>query len=254
MAFASAPGLNLMRPLVFDWLFRSWRLRQPFPPAWRAIVEDRLPFARELPPAERRRFENHLKLFAWRVRFEGAGGLTVDDEMRVVIAGQAARMARNLPYGVYDHLGSVVVYPSHYRHAGRDGIILGEAHRLGTLVLSWDAATQGLQHPHDGQDTTLHELAHILDAEDGVLDGTPLLETGYRQWATVLSRHFFKLRAHRDRQHLLRAYGATDEAEFFAVASEVFFEKPTQMKRQTPDLYRELQRYYRLDPAGSART
>lgn len=227
-------------------------LRRPFPDAWRPLVDDHLPFTRAFDDEERRRFDDHLRLFAWRVRFEGAQGLTVTDEMRVVVAGQAARMARNLPLDAYDHLGSVVVYPSHYRHEGKDGIILGEAHRLGTMVLSWDAVTHGISNRADGHDTTLHELAHVLDAQDGELDGTPLLETGYRRWGHVLSKHFLALRERPRRRGLLRQYGATNEAEFFAVASEAFFEKPKQLKDKAPDLYQELQRYYAVDPAAVA--
>lgn len=237
---------------VLEALRRRILLRRPFPDAWRPLVDEHLPFARAFDSDERQRFFDHLRLFAWRVRFEGVQGVEITDEVRVIVAGQAARMARNLPLDAYDHLGSVVVYPSHYRHEGKDTVILGEAHRLGTMVLSWDAVTHGIGNARDGQNTTLHELAHVLDAQDGELDGTPLLEKGYRRWAQVLSKHFLSLRDRPRRRSLLRQYGATNEAEFFAVASEAFFEKARQLKEKAPDLYEELQRYYGVDPAEVA--
>lgn len=235
---------------LIEALRRRALLRRPFPTAWLPIVDEHLPFVSAFDDDERQRFLDRLKLFAWRVRFEGVQGVEITDEVRVLIAGQAARMARNLPYNAYDHLGSVIVYPSHYKHEDKEGIILGEAHRLGQMVLSWDAVTHGIRNDHDGQNTTLHELAHVLDAQDGELDGTPLLETGYRRWAHVLSGHFLTLRDSPRRRSLLRQYGATNEAEFFAVATEAFFEKAEKLKEKAPDLYEELQRYYGVDPAG----
>jgi Mlc titration factor MtfA (ptsG expression regulator) len=239
--------------VVFS-LITRWKRRRlaarAFPDAWRPIVDDRLDFAASMDTEERERFETHLKLFAWRLNWEPAGGLDeVTDEMRVVIAGAAARLARNLPYSVYDHLSSIVVYPSHYKHEARDGIIFGEANRWGTVVLSWDAVEHGIDNPFDGHDTALHELAHVLDVGDGAFDGTPLLEGGgYRAWAEVFSRHYLALKRHAPRRSVLRKYGATNEAEFFAVATEAFFEKPRQMKKKAPDLYDALADYYEIDP------
>ena len=225
----------------------------PFPDEWLPIVEARLPFAMKLADDERERFLTHLKVFAWEKRFEGAKGLEVTDEMRVIIAGTAARLTRNLPLdSVYENLQSIVIYPSHYKHEDKDGAILGEANLWGTVVLSWDAVEHGIGNPFDGHDTALHELAHVLDAGDGAFDGTPELHDSrdYASWTKVLSGHYWKMR---DKPHtsVLRKYGATNEAEFFAVATETFFEKPKQMKNKAPDLYDELARFYRVDPLAS---
>lgn len=248
-------------------LLRRYRRRKwaalTVPEPWRAIVRQNLPFVSDLRGDEAGRFYAHLMMFAHEKRFEGIG-IDVDDEIRVTVSGVAARLSRNVGYEVYDELYSVVVYPSTVAvpreetdeaglaTSGHIGA-LGLAHRFGTVVLAWDAVTHGLKNPADGHDTTLHELAHIIDMKDGAADGTPALATyaQCREWARVFSAHYAKLRA-RPHGGVLRAYGATDEAEFFAVATEAFFEKPTQLARRAPDLYRLLAEYYRVDPASSS--
>lgn len=236
---------------LFDAIQRLRFRARALPERWEEIAVARYPFVNEIDDDERERFFEHLKVFVWRVYWEGAGGLTVTDEMRVVVAGAAARLARNLPLSVYDHLTTIILYPSHYVHQDREGIVFGEANHWGTVVLSWDAVTHGIENPGDGHDTALHELAHVLDFGDGAFDGTPILEDGdYRGWATAFSRSFHELqRTQGKRRSVLRAYGATNEAEFFAVATEAFFEKPAQLRKKAPDLYEELKGYYRVDPA-----
>lgn len=224
--------------------------RRPFPEAWRATVAQHFPFEGKLEEPERQRFFTHLHVFALEKHWEGAGGLEVTDEMRVVVAGAAARLSRNLSLHVYDDLVTVLLYPSSWSPRDGDGRTLGEAHRWGLVVLAWDAVRHGLANPFDGHDTALHEFAHVLDLTDGRFDGTPELEdwASVHAWADVFSRHYEQLRENPGRSKVLRAYGATNEAEFFAVATEAFFEKPAQLRAKAPDLYDELRRYYRLDP------
>jgi Mlc titration factor MtfA (ptsG expression regulator) len=238
-------------------LFRSLRrrrlARRPFPDAWRPLVAQHFPFAASLEPAEAERFLAHLHVFALEKHFEGAGGLEVTEEMKLVVAGAAARLARNLSLDVYDDLVTVVLYPSAWKPREGDGANLGEAHRWGLVVLAWDAVRHGLANPFDGHDTALHEFAHVLDLGDGAFDGTPALDTraALHAWADVFSRHYEQLRARPEHSRVLRAYGATNEAEFFAVATEAFFEKPEQLLAKAPDLYEELRRYYRVDPRAN---
>lgn len=236
-------------------LFRSWKRRRlsrrALPAAWAPLIAQHFPFAARLDADERERFLTRLKVFALEKRFEGAGGLHVTDEMKVVVAGCAARLARNLSLDVYDDLMTVVLYPAAWKSTREDGAVhLGEAHRWGLVVLAWDAVQHGLRAPGDGHDTALHEFAHVLDLVDGAFDGTPELTSTAQvhAWAKVFSAHYEKLRARPERSQVLRAYGATNEAEFFAVATEAFFERPARLKERAPDLYAELRRYYRLDP------
>ena len=150
-------------------------------------------------------------------------------------------------------LYTIMITGSIWDDDNEDGVILGEAHTWGTVVLSWDSVTQGLADPRDGHDTATHEFAHVLDIADGRFDGTPVLSGHgrYAPWARVMTRHFERLRkGRRPEGRVLRDYGATNEAEFFAVATEAFFEKPEQMKAKTPELYEELRQFYGWDPAA----
>ena len=235
-------------------LCRRRNRKRPFPAEWVGHLDRHVPFHRRLPEALLPRFLDLLKVFVWEKHFIPAGGIEeVTDEMRVVIGASAVRLVLHLDLSYYDRLTEIVVYPGAYVHPDRDGVILGEAHSWGTVVLSWDDVLAGLANPCDGHDTAAHEFAHVLDRGDGVFDGAPRLRaTGdYQPWAAAMSRHFLALRrSGRPELLVLRRYGATDEAEFFAVATESFFEKPTAMRELTPDLYEILVRFYGFDPAA----
>jgi len=215
-----------------------------------------VPFCAQLPEEVRPRFHEYLKVFVWEKTFIGAGGMEITDEVRVVVGAAAVRLVLHLGLSYYDRLTEIVVYPSDYRHPDGDTtVVLGEAHRWGTVVLSWDAVLRGLADPRDGHDTATHEFAHVLDRGNGRFDGTPKLRASadYAPWAEVMSRHFFALRDRAPGQRcVLRDYGAKNEAEFFAVATEAFFEKGAEMRARAPDLYEELQKFYRCDPARTS--
>lgn len=238
-------------------LFRAWRrrrlARRPFPEGWQRHLDERVAFFHSLDDSLRQRFLDYLKVFAWEKHFIGAGGMEITDEVKVVVSAAAVRLVLHMDLSMYDRLTEIVVYPSHYTHPEGDAVVFGEAHSWGTVVLSWDAVTMGLANPGDGHDTATHEFAHVLDRADGAFDGTPELHamSHYRPWAVVMSHHYLRLReGKRMQRKVLRSYGATNEAEFFAVATESFFEKPEQMRKRTPDLYEELKRFYGFDPAG----
>lgn len=237
--------------------FRRWRrkriLARPFPPAWLAILERQLSFYGRLTETQRRRFCQDLQIFLAEKRFFGAGGLTVTEEMKVVVAAVAVRLVLGLDLSYYDRMSEVVIYPDDFRRPDTTGTLLGEFHRWGTVVLSWSAVLAGLADPCDGHDTAAHEFAHVLDKSGGSMSGTPRLRTKehYRPWAEVMSRHFFRLReGAAEEADVLRDYGGKNEAEFFAVAVESFFERSRRMRDETPDLYHELSRFFGQDPAA----
>jgi MtfA peptidase len=253
---------------MFAFMRRRKRRRlaeRPLPEGWVGILERRVPFFRALSEDQRTRFLDKLKVFVWEKRWEGAGGLELTDEHRVTIAASAVRLVLELDLSHYDRIRSIVVYPGAYRHPQRAALlrtgqvpppepdaVLGEVHRFGTVALSWDSVVRGLQAPTDGRDTTVHEFAHALDLADGRFDGLPALRecAHVRPWATVMQHHYDRLEEdlRRNRRSLLRAYGATNPAEFFAVATEAFFEEPRRLAAQAPDLYAELRRFYGWDP------
>ena len=241
---------------MFGWFKRLRRKKiaaQPVPKGWIDIVEAKIPFYQRLTPKQREHFWAQLKIFVAEKHIEGAQGFEVTEEVKVIIAAIAVRMTLYLGVGMYDRLTEIVVYAGDYKHPERkDGIIYGEAHSFGTVVLSWDAVMRGITHAQDGNDTATHEFAHVLDVADGVFDGTPVLSSlrHYKPWAEVMSKHYLALvKGKRDERRVLDTYGATNEAEFFAVVSESFFEKPHQLRERLPELYAQLREFYGWDPA-----
>ncbi len=253
---------------MFGFLKRRRRERirsQPFPPEWLAIIERNVPMFARLPEDDRHELLRRVLVFLAEKNFEGAGGLKMTDEIRVTIAAQACTLLLRLDDDdYYPGLRSIIVYPTAYRvpREVRHGEVVQEDHAVhlgeswthGAVVLSWNSARHGAADPRDGKNVILHEFAHQLDQEDGAADGTPELDgfALYAPWARVLSEHYLALRAaaRTGRKSLLDHYGATNEAEFFAVASECFFERPVQLRAKHPELYEELSRYYGQDPAG----
>jgi Mlc titration factor MtfA (ptsG expression regulator) len=243
---------------------RRDRLRQePFPDAWQAILRKNVPLYGRLPEADQQELRGHILVFLHEKIFEGCGGQEITDEVRVTIAAQACLLLLRNPGDYYPRLVTVLVYPSAYvaRHRqplGGGFMLEGESARLGeawvdgVVVLAWDEVRSGAADLHDGHNVVLHEFAHQLDQEDGTADGAPILaqRSRYVSWARVLGDEYEQLRKDSEagRRSVLDDYGATNPAEFFAVATECFFEKPAAMKRKHPELYAELLAYYGLDP------
>jgi MtfA peptidase len=254
--------------MVFGFLNRRRRrnLReQPIPPAWRSTLTSNLPVFRRLPPQDQTELLGHVQVFLSEKQFEGCGGLELTDEIRLMIAAQACLLLLHRETDYYPQLSTILVYPSTYIAPGErhlEGLIWEEggqsllghtARRLGVIVLAWDAAKRGAMNPSDGQNVVLHEFAHQLDFEDYSTDGAPALATRaeYLAWARVMSSEFEALRAAEEAgtATVLDTYGATNPAEFFAVATEAFFERPRALRARHPELYAELGRFFRQDPA-----
>ncbi|MEO5716980.1 MAG: M90 family metallopeptidase [Chthoniobacterales bacterium] len=241
------------------------RLRaQPVPPAWREIISRQLPFFDRLSPNDQKELLGHVQVFLAEKRFEGCAGLELTDEMRVTIATQACLLLLGRKTDYFPRLLTILVYPSAFlvdqdRHVegyiweqGAEGRLGETGSEMGSMVLAWDAIKSGARDPSDGHNLVLHEFAHQLDFEDHVADGTPVLGSRGEvlSWAEVMKMEFAALRAAEETgiSTLLDTYGATNAAEFFAVATEAFFERPRAMRQQHPRLFAELQHYFRQDP------
>ena len=120
------------------------------------------------------------------------------------------------------------------------------------MVLSWRSVAAGAVNPEDGRNVVLHEFAHQLDQANGPADGLPRLKArgDYAQWAEAFRASYDRLceSVNRGRKTVIDPYGATNPAEFFAVATETFFEKPDQLSEAHPDVYEEMAEFYGLDP------
>lgn len=254
-------------------LFRRWRRKRlrerEFPAEWRAILERRLPYYRCLPAADRRELEGHIQVFLAEKWFEGCAGFVVTDEVRVLIAAQACVLLLHRETDYYPGMRTVLVYPEMYLSNGRSvgpaGVVSegpmwrrGESWYTpgagGPVVLSWRDVQAGAADVHDGFNVVFHEFAHQLDGESGAVEGTPALEdrAQFEAWSRVMAREFGALvdDLRNNRPTLLQPYGATNPAEFFAVATECFFERPRELRARHPELYQQLAAFYKQDPAA----
>jgi Mlc titration factor MtfA (ptsG expression regulator) len=255
--------------LALPWLAARRRARvleHPFPPEWHRILRRRVPIAGRLPPDLRHQLRQRIQVFLNEKPFLGCAGLEITDEVRVTVAAQACLLLLGKPSSFgFSGLRQVLVYPGALEtgqvRTHSNGVVehvddhrSGESWGQGQVVLSWDDVCAGASDPGDGYNVVLHEFAHQLDQETGVANGAPELATraAYERWSSVLGREFEQLRGRVDRGEatLLDDYGATEPAEFFAVATECFFELPVRMADEHPELFRTLHTYYRIDPRG----
>lgn len=252
---------------MFD-LFKNRRrdgLREePLTPARRAILKKNVPYLATLVDHDRHEHEGLVQIFLAEKSFEGCGGLELTEEIKVTIAGIACILLLHRVTDIYPGVDAILVYPSAYRAIGQTsagGVVieseqarLGESWTRGVVVVAWDHVKSSATQPKGGQNVVLHEFAHQLDGEDGAMDGAPDLgaRAKYTSWARVLGDEFGELstRVHAGRASDIDPYGATNPAEFFAVITEMFFEKPRALKRRHPALYDELAAFYMQDPAG----
>ena len=254
---------------MITWLRKRRRERirsEPFPRHWRSILERNVPLFSRLPASDREELLGLVKVFIAEKHWEGCGGLELTDEIRVTIAAQACVLLLHRDHDFYPRVTSILVYPSAYvareeRSIGGgiweegDEERLGHTHeRMGVIVLAWDAALHGSRIWNDGPNVVLHEFAHQLDFENASTDGTPLLDSRqqYISWARVLGAEYEQLRRIEASggDSFLDTYGASNPAEFFAVVTEFFFERPAELQLRHPSLYEELRKFYRQDPAS----
>ena len=241
--------------------------RRGLPDGWEHIVDDRVAVWHQLDDAERTALAETSDWLLRHKHWEAASGFVLDDEMTVTIATQAALLALGLSVDEYREVSAIVVYPTAMQSRGvyagpipgtlTEGVtpVLGEAHDgRGPVLLAWDQAQAAARSPGRGHNVVFHEFAHKIDMLDDVTDGTPPLANrrDLARWVEVCTEAFDALRAGGERPPL-QAYGATNPAEFFAVATEAFFDVPIALEHHEPDLYEILRDFYQQDPAARTR-
>ena len=244
---------------------RNQLANQQFSEEWLRIIEKNVPLYNILPSEEKAELQGHIPIFIGEKQFEGCGGLEITDEIKVTIAAQACMLLLHRKTDYYPGLSSVLVYPQAFiarraRHLASGAvaedpqILLGQSWRQGSIVLSWDDIRHGAADIHNGHNVVFHEFAHQIDSSGGKGDSSAVLRdrSSYIAWARVLQKDYEKLRraAAGDRPTFLSKYAAANPAEFFAVATEYFFEKPRRLKEIHPDLYAELRQFYQQDPVS----
>lgn len=236
--------------------------RSPLPREWLDIIKRNIALYNYIPDSLKDELHGHVQVMLSEKHFEGCGGLTLTDEIKVTIAAQAAILLLNRKARYFPMVDAILVYPhayvaEEYSEIGynikEQSARLGESWTGGVVVLAWDHVRQRTVDFESGHNVVLHEFAHQLDQEDGKGDGVPVLGkwSSYATWGRVLGKEYDILRdeVSHHKKDVMDAYGATNPAEFFAVATETFFEKAKAMKEKHPALYEQLKNYYRLDPA-----
>lgn len=240
---------------------RRARLRaRPFPAEWRTILRRRVPIVARLPTELQLRLKRHIQVFVAEKSFIGCQGQAITDEVRVTIAAQACLLLLGHPRAAcYPGLRQILVYPDAFvvdREQGLGGgVVQAQRHALsgeswvqGQVILSWADVLAGAADAADGRNVTLHEFAHQVDQDKGVADGRPWRPgaAARRRWVAVMSEAFERLQ--RQPSGVIDGYGASEPAEFFAVVTEVFFERPHDLMAEAPAVYRELAGLFGVDP------
>lgn len=238
-------------------------IARPFPAHFSKILRKNIPVYSRMPTDLQLQLKRLIKQFLYEKKFLGCDGFEITDEVRLTIAGKASMLLLNRSTRVYPDLKMILVYPSAFIapriETGVGGIVThgnqtlsGESWSDGRVILAWDHVQKNNGNLPDGHDVVLHEFAHQLDSESGRTNGAPLLnnKARYRSWSETMSREFAMLQhsAETQTESVLDYYGATNPAEFFAVATETFFEKTTQLARYHPHLFDQLRAYYQVDP------
>ena len=248
------------------WPFSNRRreiVEQHFPAEWLAFLENNVKHYTLLTAEEQERVRGDLRIIMAEKNWEGAQGFTITDEVKVTVSGLAALLTVGFErHDYFPDVETIIVYPYSYVAESVDslygGVVeqsqqarLGEAHGRGPIILSWSDILDGGQDATDGHNLVFHEFAHKLDFRDGSANGVPFLrdDAALEEWARVMSAEYEQL-VHDVQHHghtILREYGATNAAEFFAVCTECFFDKSVSMRAQKPALYSVLAAYYGVD-------
>jgi Mlc titration factor MtfA (ptsG expression regulator) len=236
------------------------------PALWRTTLE-RYACTRALSEDERCRLRDAVVLFLHHKRIHGAGGMAVRDDVRLAIAAQACMLVLNLGVGYFRDWVEIIVYPdefvAQYEYLDAAGVahqveepMSGESWERGPVILSWaDAAGAGRGAP--AYNVVIHEFAHKLDMRNGEANGFPPLHANMSRarWSDAFTSAYadFCDRLDSGMDVAIDEYGAESPAEFFAVASETFFESPAALLDAYPAVYAQLVEFYRQDPAARLR-
>lgn len=269
LAFSAllAAGATLVAWAWSEPLRQSWRRqrlrRQPFPPEWRLILRQFVPQVARLPADLQIQLKKHMLVFLAEKPFIGCDGLEVTPTMRVIVAAQACLLLLNRRPDYFPNLRQILLYPGPFwvQRAQAEGsgvvherreVLSGESWQQGQVILSWPDVMAGAADPGDGHNVVIHEFAHQLDQQNGTANGGPWMSTSWqrRRWSQVMAQEYSALQGRLAEfgSDLIPSYAATDAAEFFAVTTEVFFERGAQLARERPALYEQLSGYFCVNP------
>lgn len=253
---------------MFGWLRKRRRrktMAETFPPQWERELQQHARFMTEFSLTQQDRIRDSIKVFMAEKNFEGCAGHVVEDHHRLTVCAQMARMTLGFSEEWFEEVRSILIYPDAYVAKSQEvvGSIVvegqsaraGEAWYRGPVILSWSDVLATSQQQNHGRNVVIHEFAHQLDMRNGrQADGVPVIEDASvaRDWFETLQRDFDCLSAlcRAGKWTSMDCYAATNHAEFFAVASESFFEQSQRLQYDWPDVYQMLARFYGQNPLG----
>jgi len=248
-----------------SWMRRRRRRRllaAPFSDAWGRLVES-LPLYQALSKEDQTELLQKMSVFLSEKTFVPCNDAVIDDLLRMMIASGACLLLLHRQTEFYPEVDDILIYPSTFKNCRREVLeggfvkeeetaLLGEAAKWGTVILAADQVRKDAFNITDGRNVVLHEFAHQLDGESGQFNGAPVLDkkTQVPSWSVDFTKAFRALQHHEGGPATaIDSYGGTNPAEFFAVATECFFERPLAMKEQYPAVYADLKSYYHQDPS-----
>jgi Mlc titration factor MtfA (ptsG expression regulator) len=238
---------------------------QPFPGPWLNILQKDVVVYNYLDDPDKVELRKNILIFLAEKHFESCGGFILNQRVKIIIAAYACILLLHRRTDYYPGLYSILVYPdafiANHKEYLPGGLVAegpqvysGQSWRHGIVVLSWDDIEYDKANVHDGRNVIYHEFAHQIDSSAGRGDSSAVLKTDatFNNWSKVLYENYIELRdaAESGEPFLLDEYGATEPSEFFAVATEFFFEKPYELNQQHPKLYEELVRFYNINPVN----
>ncbi len=248
LAGAAAVAALMLRRARTRWM----AVQRRFPARWRVWLSHHVPLYAQADRSARRRFERDVQMFLAEQRFEGVAGVEVTELLRLQVAAGAALLLHGRPDWALPTRRTILFYPRHFDadyFDDSEGDFDGMAHPQGPVILSAPAIEHSWAYL-DGQNVVLHELAHLLDFDDTHATGAPsLMDPGSAAaWAELMRQETQRIKNGRS---MLRRYAASNGAEFFACATEAFFERPHVMARHHEKLFEALVAFYNLDPRPS---
>ncbi|MGB3409731.1 MAG: M90 family metallopeptidase [Microthrixaceae bacterium] len=242
-------------------IFRRRPPEDALPEGWRSLLAERIRHWEYLSDDERDQLGHLSGQLLSEKHWEASNGFDLTTEMKMLIAAQASLLVLGLSFGHFREVSAIIVHPTTVVLTGPRGSavsglmtdspmpILGQAAEWGPIIIAWDAVLNDCRHPERGHNVVFHEFAHKLDMLDHVVDGTPPLQRDqWERWVEVCTREYESLQAGGD--DVLGDYASVNPAEFFAVATEAFFDIPVRLRDQKLELYEVLAAFYNQDPAA----
>ena len=239
------------------WNKRAWKLpKKPFSQEWRIILQQKINFYNALSGEEKPKFEYKIQEFLLNCRITGIK-VDVNDTDRILVASSAVIPIFNFPEWRYTNIYEVLLYPDkfneRYEFTGEGRSILGmvgTGPMEGKMILSKPALHHGFSNATDKKNTAIHEFIHLIDKQDGNIDGIPELlmqNQAAIPWMDLMNKKMDEIY---EEESDINPYGGTNKVEFFAVAGEYFFERPKLLQQKHPELYSHLEKAFQHDMIG----